>query len=721
MRPVALTLTCLMLFAGVASATTFIVPDDGELIAKSAAIAIGTVEGSYVQETDGIIETVYEIRIEESLKAVPRTSGLLSVVSPGGVLGDRALHVEAAAHFNQGDRVLLFLTPHKGRWTTTDLTLGKFRFVTSTTGAELLVRDMEDVVGWDHRGRVHHEPVRRRDGFLRFIRERLNGRAPLSDNLPDYLVDASQVTLAPEQSTERWLTPTVNAPFPGATYTSWVSNQPTRWPNIGGGVTFRKVANQNISGLADGGVAVIQGGLAAWTNECGSVINLIYGGTTNTPSASFDGVNVVEFNDPQGRISGSWTGSGTIGICFNSFSSSHSFAGRTWWSISDADVVFQNGYPGTAASFRTAMTHELGHGLGWRHSNQNHMTQGAACNPSVEECTSAAIMNSSVNASYNHTLQPWDINAAQSVYPGGTCGPPTGSATRLRTDFDGDGMSDIFWRNTINGLTAIWFMNGASTRSAVNLPVMPIENAPVAHGDLNGDGRSDVFWRNNSTGANTVWLVNGSAVTAQAAPSASLGWNVAASGDFNGDGRLDLFWRNQSTGANQIWYMNGSSASVVNQSSTGTDWQVGAAGDFDGNGQFDILWRNTTYAATVLWLLTPQGTQVHTIQARDNSWTISTSGDFNRDGRYDLFWRQSATGADAVWLMNGTTRSEVAFPTVAPSWSIGVVGDFNEDGTHDVAWHNTNGGNAMWLITNARAAEFSIAGTGSGWQMFGTK
>jgi hypothetical protein len=717
MRPVALTLTLLMLFAGVASATTFVVPDDGELIAKSAAIAIGTVEGSYVQETDGIIETVYEIRLEQSLKGIPRRSELLSIVSPGGVLGDRALHVEAAAHFNQGDHVLLFLTRHKGRWTTTDLTLGKFRFVTSTTGAELLVRDMEDVVGWDHRGRVHHEQVRRREGFLRFIRERLNGRAPLAD----YLIDASEVTLAPEQPLERRRTPTVDAPFPGATYTSWVSSQPTRWPNISAGVTFRKVANQNISGVADGGVAVIQGGLAAWTNECGSVINLIYGGTTNTPSTSFDGVNVVEFNDPQSRISGSWTGSGTIGICFNSFSSSHSFAGRTWWSISDADVVFQNGYPGTAASFRAAMTHELGHGLGWRHSNQNHMTQGAACNPSVEECTSAAIMNSSVNSSYAHTLQPWDVNAAQSVYPGGTCGPAPGTATRLRTDFDGDGMSDIFWRNTLNGLTAIWFMNGVSTRSAVNLPTVPVANTPVALGDLNGDGRSDVFWRNNSTGANTVWLMNGSAVTEQAAPSASPGWNVVASGDFNGDGRLDLFWRNQSNGQNQIWYMTGASATVVPQSTVASDWQVAGAGDFDGNGRFDVLWRNSNYAATVLWLMTAGGTQGVTIQARDNSWSLSTTGDFNRDGRYDVFWRQSGTGANSVWLMNGTTYIEVLFPTVGAGWNIGVVGDFDEDGTHDVAWHNTNGGNHIWLITNAQARGFAIPGTGSGWEMFGAK
>jgi hypothetical protein len=68
------------------------------------------------------------------------------------------------------------------------------------------------------------------------------------------------------------------------------------------------------------------------------------------------------------------------------------------------------------------MTHELGHGIGWRHANQDYAT-GGACNPSTQECTTAAIMSSSVSASYGYTLQPWDINAAQAVYPGGTCGP----------------------------------------------------------------------------------------------------------------------------------------------------------------------------------------------------------------------------------------------------------------------------------------------------------
>lgn len=266
------------------------------------------------------------------------------------------------------------------------------------------------------RGRVHNEKVRKEDGFLRFIGERSRGRSAADD----YVVAASDVTIAPRD--ERFDSSANAAPFPAATHTDFVNNQPIRWPNMGAGVTFYKRSDQNISGASDGGASVIQNGLAAWTNECGSLIFLNYGGQMAKASANHDATNMVEFNDPQSRISGSWTGSGTVGICFLSFAGSHTFLSQSWLNITDADVVFQNGSPATNSSFPSAMTHELGHGVGWRHSNQDYAT-GGACNSTTQECTSAAIMKSSVSANYGFALQPWDINAAQSVYPGGNCGP----------------------------------------------------------------------------------------------------------------------------------------------------------------------------------------------------------------------------------------------------------------------------------------------------------
>ena len=50
----------LILAATSALATSFVVPTDEEMVARANAIVIGTVEGSYVQESETTIETVYD-------------------------------------------------------------------------------------------------------------------------------------------------------------------------------------------------------------------------------------------------------------------------------------------------------------------------------------------------------------------------------------------------------------------------------------------------------------------------------------------------------------------------------------------------------------------------------------------------------------------------------------------------------------------------------------
>jgi hypothetical protein len=45
---------------------------------------------------------------------------------------------------------------------------------------------------------------------------------------------------------------------------------------------------------------------------------------------------------------------------------------------------------------------------------------------------------------------------------------PTSWNVAITGDFNGDGTSDIFWRNT-NGDTSIWFINGAKATSVTDL------------------------------------------------------------------------------------------------------------------------------------------------------------------------------------------------------------------------------------------------------------
>ncbi|MFL6245102.1 MAG: hypothetical protein ACJ74H_03685 [Thermoanaerobaculia bacterium] len=414
-----------------AFATSFIMPTDDEMIARSGRIVVGTVQSSYVRERDGSIETVYDLRVERSLKGETAVRGAsLQIVSPGGFLDGRGVLVHSAAHFSAGDKVLLFLIRHRGEWTPLDFTLGKFRFAVSNKGERLLTRDLEDVVAWERDGAVHEEKVRREELFLRFIQERVAGGRTEADT--DYLVDASSVVLSPVPQSRLTRLRSEDTYTPGS-YTSVLTGccptegpHPSRWDTFPSAVLYHKKNDTDIVGALDGGVSTIQGALAAWTNDCGSNVNLQYGGTTTTASQDFDSVHVVEFNDPQNRIAGTFPEtSSTVALTFISYTDIHSALSDTWWSITDADIVFQNGYTAASASFNTAMTHEVGHAIGWRHSNAPPSNAGAqtiTCNPATEECTTTntAVMFWQAGTTFGFTLQPWDIHAVRAVYPS-TC------------------------------------------------------------------------------------------------------------------------------------------------------------------------------------------------------------------------------------------------------------------------------------------------------------
>lgn len=726
-------------FGGAAKAASFIVPDDAEMVAKSDAIVTGTVEGSYVEEREELTETTYEIRIDAVLKGAAEAGQLLRVVSPGGSIGERGTLVPGAAHYAQGSRVLVFLTEHKGRWQTTDFTLGKFRFVTSTAGERLLVRDMEDVVGWDHAGRPHREIVRKADHFLRFVGERARGRA----GVRDYEVEAEAVTLS---SAEPRPIAVNAAPFPARTYTDFVNNQPIRWPNISAGVSFYKRSDQNIAGASDGGVQVIRNGLAAWTNECGSVINLVYAGSIAKASANHDGTNVVEYNDPQGRISGSWGGSGTVAITFISFAGSHTFLSESWLNITGADVVFQDGYTATHAAFPAAMTHELGHGIGWRHSNQDYAT-GGACNSAVEECTSAAIMNSSVSASYGYTLQPWDVHAAQSVYPGGSCGPSCtppvitgqpvsgsvayGQSTTLTVTATGTAplayqwyigasgstVSPISGANSASlvvrpyGSTQYWVRvsNGCgsvnSATATVNVAIPSSLTPTTNKSDVNLDGRADLLWRDLSSGATDFWLQNGATTIASSAIGFRGSTWTPYAGDFDGDGRADFLWRNTATGQNEMWFMSGLSVrSTASMITIAPAWTIVDVGDFNGDGRADIFWRATD-GRNLIWLMVgADPVQSAFLPIVGLTWSAVAVTDFDGDGRADILFRQQSTGQNLMWLIDGTKiKNASGAGVMASTYELAGAGDFNGDGFSDLLWHErSTGRTSIWLMRGPR-------------------
>jgi hypothetical protein len=251
----------------------------------------------------------------------------------------------------------------------------------------------------------------------------------------------------------------------------------------------------------------------------------------------------------------------------------------------------------------------------------------------------------------------------------------TQTVATAKVDFNGDGKTDIVWRNLAAGQTIVWLMNGNQYGSFQFVSPAETDTAwdVIGQGDFNSDGKTDLLWANSQTGELRVWFMNGMTfVSSQAIslPPTSmwpLAWKVAAVADFNSDGKADLLWRNSTTGENTVWVMNGlNTSSIVSLaiSIPDTSWKIVGAGDFNGDGKPDILWRNSISGQNIIWIM--NGTSYVSFQfvdptIADTNWQVAGVGDFSGDSGSDILWRNSLTGQNIIWTMNGTTFSSFTF------------------------------------------------------------
>jgi chitodextrinase len=199
----------------------------------------------------------------------------------------------------------------------------------------------------------------------------------------------------------------------------------------------------------------------------------------------------------------------------------------------------------------------------------------------------------------------------------------------------------------------------------------------AVNGDFNGDGKSDILWRNSASGQTTTWLMAGATISTNGLIDtvADLNWRIVGVGDFNGDGKSDILWRNRATGEYAFWFMNG--ATILNRSVVGAvadlNWSIAGVGDFDGDGKSDILWHNSATGSNTIWLMngnTISGGAADFAAMTDLNWNIAGVGDYDGDGKFDILWRNRVTGENTIWLMNGATiLSQPVFATVSDlSW-----------------------------------------------------
>lgn len=148
-------------------------------------------------------------------------------------------------------------------------------------------------------------------------------------------------------------------------------------------------------------------------------------------------------------------------------------------------------------------------------------------------------------------------------------------------DFNGDGTTDILWRNLTTDEIGIWTMRGGAPVAWHSFGAAPPTHDPIRSGDIDGNGQADIIWVGATAdgGINVgAWLLRGPEYAAEWRDFGTVygDWEIVGTGDYTGDRSDDLLWRNLTTGENLIWDIDGGTVTRgIALPQVGTDWTTG--------------------------------------------------------------------------------------------------------------------------------------------------
>ena len=199
----------------------------------------------------------------------------------------------------------------------------------------------------------------------------------------------------------------------------------------------------------------------------------------------------------------------------------------------------------------------------------------------------------------------------QTVSPAVLVGTPPATGTRVRNDFNHDGLSDLGVFRPSLGRFLIAGMPGTDWGAAGDLPVA---------GDFDGDGNPDVAVFRP---ANGTWYIAGGATIVWGAAG-----DIPVPGDYDGDGTTDIAVFRPSTG--MFYIRNGASVAW------GLSGDLPVVGDYDGDGRADIA---VYRPATGTWYIRNIASVVYGFAA-----DIPVPADYNGDGLIDIAVFRPSTG-----------------------------------------------------------------------------
>lgn len=347
-----------------AHATFISLMTDSDLLDQSQLVVSGKVVNAVFSDSDGRIETHYQIDVKETLKGDHQPELIVAV--PGGMdRNGNGLKIFGAPDFSPGEEVLLFLNQRsQSTYRITQFLFGAFHIV-ERDGGSFAIRDFSETMvspspPFQNDLKQNSQPPGTRDTFL--FKQWISARTAGREAATSYLVSGGNGGLENDGLT-----------------TGKYSLYGARWQEFDTPRTVTWAAHVNGQpGMTGAGFAEFQQALSAWTDDSGSNISYTYSGTTTATAgmSSMDSINSILFDDPNNEIGGSYNcgSGGTLAVGGYYYSGTHMYKGQSFGTIVEGNIVTQDGagcyFNGNnGANGAEVFAHELGHTLGLQHSD----------------------------------------------------------------------------------------------------------------------------------------------------------------------------------------------------------------------------------------------------------------------------------------------------------------------------------------------------------------